>query len=74
MQNETNFLNSTAACEYLGISRRTLSRIIQEGKIRYSKPRGSYRFHRRWLDSFLLGFQPTTLSPEQKKVLLDLEK
>jgi excisionase family DNA binding protein len=73
MQHTHIFFNSKQACEYLGISRRSLSRVIVDQKIRYSKPGGTYRFHRSWLDAYLLGFHHASLTPKQQEQLRELD-
>ena len=40
------------ACLWLGISRRTLSRMIARGVIRYSRPFYQLRFRIEWLEEF----------------------
>lgn len=41
------------ACKYMKVSRRTLSRYVEEGLLKCSKPVGQLRFRREWLDEFL---------------------
>jgi len=72
MQNNHIFYNSKQACDFLGISRRTLSRIINTKKIQYSKPGGSYRFHESWLVAFQLEFQNFPLTQLQLEQIRNL--
>ena len=68
---------SAEAAEYLRCSVRTIGRATQLGKLRSERlqtggSRRSVRFHRRWLDAFVLGFNAKKLSPTQKRLLEDL--
>jgi excisionase family DNA binding protein len=65
------------AAEYLRCSVRTIGRASQTGKLRSGRlqtggSRRSVRFHRRWLDAFILGFNARKLSPTQKRLLDNL--
>ena len=81
---EMNFSDQTwhttaEAAEYLRCSTRTIGRAVSVGKLKYerldtggSPGRGSLRFHRKWLDSHVLGFGKGGLSPVKKRLLAEL--
>lgn len=53
---DEKILNFIDACQYLGISRMTMYRLVKNQKIAYSKigiGRGRYRFRKEDLDAYL---------------------
>jgi excisionase family DNA binding protein len=65
------------AADYLRCSKRTIGRAVQTGGLRAEKfktggERGGTRFHRQWLDAFVLGFNARRLSLTQKRMLEEL--
>ena len=65
------------AAEYLRCSTRTIGRARQIGTLRFERfdtglSKGGIRYHRRWLDAFVLGFNARKLSPIQKRLLNDI--
>ena len=65
------------AAEYLRCSPRTIGRATQIGKLRSERlqtggSKGGARYHRHWLDAFVLGFNARKLSPIQKRLLENL--
>jgi excisionase family DNA binding protein len=65
------------AAKYLRCSPRTIGRATQLRKLRSERlqtggSKGGVRFHRRWLDAFVLGLNARRLSPVQKRLLEDL--
>ena len=62
---------------YLRCSDRTIHRCMQKGTLRYERMNtggksGPIRFHRHWLDAFMMGFNAKRMSPVQKRLLADL--
>jgi len=62
------------AGEYLRCSPTTIRRCMQIGTLRYKRinQKGGIRFHRRWLDAFMLGLNAKRMSPVQKRLLSGL--
>ena len=65
------------AAEYLRCSVRTIGRARQIGTLRFERfdtggSKGGVRYHQRWLDAFILGFNARKLSPTQKRILDNL--
>jgi len=77
MQSVQSWFTVAEAADYLRCSKRTIGRAVQTGGLRAEKlrtggKRGGPRFHRQWLDAFVLGFNARRLSPTQKRLLEDL--
>ena len=61
MEQETHFMNSTEAAEYLHLSDRTIRTLCKERKIRHVRMHGNrLRFQKEWLDEYLksITFEP----------------
>lgn len=76
VDNQTWYTVAEAA-EYLRCSDRTIRRAVQLGglrseMLRTGSSRGGLRFHKRWLDAYMLGLHSRRMSPVQKKLLEDL--
>lgn len=76
VDNQTWYTVAEAA-EYLRCSDRTIRRAVQVGGLRCEQlrtggTRGSLRFHRRWLDAYMLGLNARRMSPVQKRLLDEL--
>ena len=54
MSNDTPWMTSTEVIQRLKISRRTLTRMMDKGEIRYARLNGLLRFRREWADEALL--------------------
>ena len=77
MKTEQTWFTAKEAAEYLRCSARTLGRIVSLGKVKHERldtgsGRKSLRFHRKWLDAYVLGFGKGGLSPVKKRLLAEL--
>jgi excisionase family DNA binding protein len=63
---------ASEVCSYAGISRRTLSRMVLDGEIRYTKRRGRLHFYKAWVDAWLLGYNSNLLTGTERKNLEEL--
>ena len=73
------WFTTAEAAEYLRCSIRTIGRAVSLGKVRVERldtggrpGRGPLRFHRKWLDAYVLGFGKGGLSPVKKRLLAEL--
>ena len=48
--------NLKGAAQYTKYSYKTLKRYIDAGKLKYTRIGRQYRFHRCWLDTFMMGY------------------
>jgi len=79
MNADQTWFTTSEAAEHLRCSSRTIGRAVSVGKLKYERldtggtpGRGPLRFHRKWLDAYVLGYGKGGLSPVKKRLLADL--